>query len=188
MSQQETCLQCYNAPPHRSTSPVPSPEHAYHLDGRHFTYSAIKSSQKTSSTTAESRFDDPIYDQEYIPPPVITAPHPPVITAPPPPVITAPPPPVIVASPPRRTSTLLRTKSSLKKRSESTDNLLADSGDYDELAPPIPPKQEKRSDESCDTGMEGSVIYANTAHYHLGAHGNAGQRWESHQNTKTIFR
>ena len=38
-----------------------------------------------------------------------------------------------------------------------------------------------------DKGTEESAIYSNIEHYHLGARGNAGERWESHQKTQTIF-
>ena len=36
--------------------------------------------------------------------------------------------------------------------------------------------------------MEESVLYCNAAHYRLGAVGNAGERWESRQNTDTLFK
>lgn len=78
------------------------------------------------------------------------------------------------------------------RRSDSASGLLSppaleDSGDYDDIAT-MPVTTPRHVTTPSINGDLESGIYANTAHYRGGAMGNAGQRWESYQQTRTLLR
>ena len=87
---------------------------------------------------------------------------------------------------------MIRSKVPSMKRSDSASGLLSppaleDSGDYDDIVTlATPPHVTTPSINNGDP--ENESIYANTAHHHGGAMGNAGQRWESYQQNRTLLR
>ena len=84
------------------------------------------------------------------------------------------------------------------KRSDSASGLLSppaleDSGDYDDIIVTSSTTPTHVTTPSINNGdrtppEEEESIYANTAHSHGGAMGNAGQRWESYQQNRTLLR
>lgn len=177
-----------------------------------------------SKSSLQDIFDDGIYGEGYVPPPVITSPETSRTTSP----YQRPPSTSVrdkdtfpggseVARATKRSSLErlaggLVKVSSLKRRSESKDNLLEkddDDDDYDHLNTIIttqtsssdetPPtksphptssheKHGTTSDKSRATQYRDEEIYGNLLFTKEGAMGNAGERWESYWRTNTLWR
>ena len=176
-----------------------------------------------SKSSLQEMFDDGIYGEGYVPPPVITSPETSRTTSPyqRPPSASARDKDIFpggseVTKATKRSSLerlaggLIKVPS-LKRRTESQDNLLEnddDDDDYDHLntmvttqmsssheAPPTrtPPPTSSRqrgttSDESHGTQYRDEEIYGNLLFTKEGAMGNAGERWESYWRTNTLWR
>ena len=168
-------------------------------------------------------FDDGIYGEGYVPPMVVTSPERSRTTSPhqrPPSteeVIILPGGKVVLTGKVSKRSSLERFAGglvkvpSLKRRTESQDNLLDDdddSHDYDDVIvnkmveshvshvpPPQPRPSSSNSRQHTTTASDQSnvkyrdeEIYGNLLYTKAGAMGNAGERWESYWKTRTLLR
>jgi hypothetical protein len=94
-----------------------------------------------------------------------------------------------------RSMKLIRTRVPSMRRTDSgsAENLLApppleDSGDYDDVDATHPRPMTTPSINGDTVGAESSGMYANFAHHRAGAMGNAGERWQSYWENKTLIR
>ena len=65
---------------------------------------------------------------------------------------------------------------------------LEDSGDYDDIVAPAATPPHVTTPTSNEEAEPESEIYANIAHHRAGAMGNAGERWQSYWQTRTLIR